>query len=152
MEQQYFDINDFNPEPQDQKDFDYGDAHREMMLAKITERKAMFSRFVANKGKLNDIKKRGLLVKDENEKNKLREEYKKIEAEQKEWTDLITELKKKDTRKQVFREYSPYIGKNGLVYRLLEFNNYKNLVTVISESATPPVGWNDKNRSLTVEN
>lgn len=133
-------------------DFDYGEAHQKMMLERLNERRLMFTKYVKNKDKLERIKARGLQTNDESEKERLRDEYKKIELEMKEWTDLIAELKKTDKRKRIVHEYSPYKEDGVLYYRLMEYDNKRNIVRVLSKSTTPPKGWEvGKTRSLTIE-
>jgi len=136
----------------DLEGFDFGEEHQKMMLDKIQERKIMFSKYTKNKNTLEQIKTRGLQSQDEKEKVKLREEYKRIENEQKDWTNLISELKNKDKRPEKILEYSPYKKDGVLYYRLMEYDNKRNKVRVLNETTTAPKGWGDKMRYLTVEN
>lgn len=80
----------------------------------------------------------------------LTERKKMMLAQTKPWLDLMVELKAKDKRKTVFREYSPYTKDGQLVFGLLEYNNKTNKVRLISESSRIPDGWSEKMRYLTV--
>ena len=138
-----FSIDDFN--------LNFEEGYRKEMLGRIQDRKAMFTKYLKNKQQLEQIKAEAKIAND-TQKEALRERFKKIEAEQKEWTDLIVGLKAKDKRKSIINEYTLHKEEGVLFYRLMEYNNKTNFVRVISKTTTPPKGWTDKMRYLTVEN
>jgi len=110
----------------------FNENYDEEMLAKLGGIRKMFRDYVKNLKTLNDITKQGKAITDENQKETLRESYKKVQLEMQPWRDMITELKKKDTRKPVFFEKSIFKESGGKVERLLEFNDKTNKAKVIS--------------------
>ena len=110
----------------------FNENYDEEMLAKLGGIRKMFRDYVKNLKTLNDITKQGKAITDENKKETLRESYKKVQLEMQPWRDMITELKKKDTRKPVFFEKSIFKESGGKVERLLEFNDKTNKAKVIS--------------------
>jgi len=150
-------VRDFNPVKETQiwyniNNFDLGEEHRERMLEKLNNRRVLFSKYIKNKERLEIIKKQGETETDENKKEELRQKYRKIQKEQKDWEDIISEIKKKDTRKRFVREYSPYKQDGKVYYRLLEHDNKTNKVRVVVQSILPPKGWKEgRTRYLTID-